>query len=1136
MLFTPILGRAGSGKTTAVLEQIAQVARRGEKAMLLVPEQFSFEMEKAIFGMLEPAAADRVEVYSFTRLCHRLFLEYGGLAGENLSDAARVVLMSLALEQAQDRLELYRKPARSASFVGSMLQMVSEFQNAGVTPDSLREFSMSTDNAQLSQKTAELGEIYLHYQSLVQSRYRDEKDSLMRGCALARGKGFFQEYFIYVDSFMTYMAGEKELLKIMLEECQELTMTFPCDDLGNIRSNTKESRNNTPFTVARETALQLISAAKQLGVAVRAPQRLGDSKRFVSKELVTLEKSLCGQEPSPQQPGDGVRLVHLDTPYDEVRFVAAQIAEIVRNTDTYYRDIAVICRSLDRYRSAVEDLFARYEIPVFFDAREDILSVPLAAFLRSGLEAVLRPFDTTSMLALAKNSLMGLDCAQAAELENYCYTWDIRGKQWQGGAGFVGHPRGLEAHWSEEDHQLLERVRQAAETVARPVERLQQALEEETGSAFARGLYQFLLDTGAREHMTEYLQKHTDALGAQRYLQLNTGAWDLVIGLLELFDQAIGEIHLPLERLRDLFLLALQTADLGSIPTTLDQVALGTADRMRPNHPKVTFVLGANQGEFPPQLTENSLLSESERDQMAQAGFALNPTVIKRNDYELYYAYAALTSPSRQLIVTYHDALLTGESCLPSSIAEELMALFPGILEGPDALPPEAYAVNEATAFDLLCRQLQKDPVLAASVEQCLPSGDAPRLERIRHLLENKGFRIEDREVARVLFGRRMRLSPSRVDTFFQCPFAYFCQSGLGLRPRRKVEFSPTQSGTVIHHVLEQMVSRHGGKGLSQLEEEQLRQEVAELLEGFLKERVPAKEALTQRFRYLFGRLVRSLVHLLQRLGEEFAQSQFAPCAFELPINKDSDVQPLELRTPDGVTVWVEGVVDRVDRMEADGRTYIRVVDYKSGSKDFDLSQVYYGLNLQMLLYLFAIQQNGTGELGDALPAGVLYMPAQDRVLPVERGTPEEKIRQEHRKKYRMNGLLLDDPVSLSGMEEKLGGVFITVKTKKDGSLDARSSVASLAQLGQIRQHIEGLLVQMAEALSHGEIPALPAATAGVEPCKWCDFASICQHQPDGPARTLDPLSRTAFFERLTAEEAAHLNDFATKEGTEHGC
>lgn len=1133
-MFTPILGRAGSGKTTAVLEQIAATARRGDKALLLVPEQFSYEMEKTIARMLEPEAAGRVEVYSFTRLCHRLFLEFGGLAGESISDAARVVLMSLALDQVQDQLELYRKTARSASFVGAMLQMVSEFQNAGVTPDGLKEFALSTDNAQLSQKTTELGEIYLHYRSLVQSRYRDEKDSLMRGCALARGKGFFRDYFIYVDSFMTYMAGEKELLKIMLEEGRELTMTFPCDTLANFRSDQQEATENAPFQVARKTALQMISAAKQLGIAVRSPLNMGESKRFASQGLAALESQLAGGEEAPRKSDGSVSLVHLETPYDEVRYVAAKICEVVRQKNTYYREIAVICRSLDRYRSAVEDLFARYEIPVFFDAREDILSVPLVAFLRSALEAVLRPFDTASMLALAKNSLLGLDCTRAAELENYCYVWDIRGRQWLDDAAFANHPRGLESQWTDEDRQLLERVRQAAQVVAQPVERLSRALEAPTGSAFAQGLYQFLLDTGAREHMTSYLQQHTGTLGSQRYLQLNSGAWDLVMGLLELFDQVIGEISLPAERLRDLFLLALQTADLGSIPTTLDQVALGTADRMRPNHPKITFVLGANQGEFPPQLTENSLLSQLERDQLAEAGFTLNPTVIKRNDYERYYAYAALTSPSQRLIVTYHDALLTGESCLPSSIAEDIQALFPGILEGPDALPREAYAVNAATAFDLLCRSLQTDPALAASLEQCLPESDVPRLERVRHLLENRGFRIQEREVARVLFGQRMRLSPSRVDTYFQCPFAYFCQSGLGLRPRRKVEFSPTQSGTVIHHVLERMVSRHGGRGLAQVEEEQLRREVAELLEEFLKERVPSKEVLTQRFQYLMGRLVRSLVHLLQRLGEEFAQSRYEPCAFELPIQPGSDVPPLELRTPDGVTVWVEGIVDRVDRMEADGRSYIRVVDYKSGSKDFDLSQVYYGLNLQMLLYLFTIQQNGSGELGGALPAGVLYMPAQDRVLPVDRGTPPEKIRQEHRKKYRMNGLLLNDPVSLSGMEEKMAGVFIPVKTKKDGSLDARSSVASLAQLGQIRQHIEGLLVQMAQALSQGQIPALPAAGTGVEPCKWCDFRSICQHQPDGPVRTLDPLSRTAFFEQLAREEAAAQN--TRKEEDDHGC
>ena len=275
-------------------------------------------------------------------------------------------------------------------------------------------------------------------------------------------------------------------------------------------------------------------------------------------------------------------------------------------------------------------------------------------------------------------------------------------------------------------------------------------------------------------------------------------------------------------------------------------------------------------------------------------------------------------------------------------------------------------------------------------------------------MVRSGGFYIRDREISRMLFGNRMRLSPSRVERYFTCPFAYFCAGGLNLQPRRKVEISPMQSGTIIHFVLQRMVSAHGGKGLGELSQEQMQQQVQQLLHEFLAERVSRAEALSKRFHYLFERLSITLTRLLMQLAREFVQSEFEPARFELPIRQGGEVAPLELSLPDGTRVSVEGIVDRVDLMEKDGRKYVRVVDYKSGSKAFRLDDVYYGLNLQMLIYLFSIWKNGKGELADCLPAGVLYLPAKDHIISTSREASDEQVEREHQKRYKMSGLVLE--------------------------------------------------------------------------------------------------------------------------------
>ena len=948
-MLIPILGRAGSGKTTLMLQKTAEAAREG-RVILIVPEQYSFEMEKQVYAM--GPLAMQVEVYSFTRLCHRVFSECGGMAGEYVNDAARQILMNLALAQAKDQLDLYARPAKSPAFVGTMLRQVDEFKNAGVTPKQLSDFSRGAPTPQLMQKTHEMSLVYTYYQALLSQRFRDEKDSILRCCDLLEGRGYFEGCTILIDSFMTFMAGEKKLLRLMMQECKDLYLFLPCDGLSRTGDDPDGPIGDGTFDTARETLLQLIAQAHELSIPVKTPQVLTEQHRFQKEQLKHFERWLPSLRQQRCAQNDGaVTLCRAPNPYEEIRYVAAQIVQLVRAGKARYHEIAVIARDIDAYLTAVQDIFPKYDIPYFLDQREDVQSIPVFSLVFSALDALRTNFDTQHILALGKNPLLGLEETQVAQLENYCFLWEIDHGLWISPEGFRNHPRGLVEQFTDDDREQLAQIASTAQQICTPLLHLRDRLSHCSGQEFAAALYDFLIETGTKERLQQQAAVDVADPEQQRTQRLNAGAWEILCDLLDVFAHVLEDIELPLEQLRELFCSAATISDIGAIPGTLDQVALGSADRMRPNAPKVTFVIGANQGEFPPLLKENGLFSEAERDRLLESGIQLNPSVIKLANYEKYYLYAAMTSPSEQLFVTCHAAKLTGEATPDSPAITALERMFADFApeqwtQSTAALSPLFYVANDQTAFETLCRILREDTPLTASLTAYVRTTPyAKRLQQVQQAMQSGSFRMQDRELSRLLFGNRMRLSPSRVERYFSCPFAYFCSGGLGLQPRRKVEISPMQSGTIIHFVLEKMVRTHGGKGLGELSFEQMLKEVQELLHTYLAERVSADEALSRRFRYLFERLSLTLSRLLCQLALEFAQSDFEPVRFELPIRQDGEVAPLQLRLDDGTEVLVEGVVDRVDLMEKEGRRYVRVVDYKSGSKNFKLDDVYYGLN-----------------------------------------------------------------------------------------------------------------------------------------------------------------------------------------------
>ena len=389
------------------------------------------------------------------------------------------------------------------------------------------------------------------------------------------------------------------------------------------------------------------------------------------------------------------------------------------------------------------------------------------------------------------------------------------------------------------------------------------------------------------------------------------------------------------------------------------------------------------------------------------------------------------------------------------------------------------------------------------------------RAQKLGTTVAAQDFAIENPETAKKLFGESFRFSPTKLDCFGRCPFSYFIKSGLVLRERQKAELSPLSSGNLIHFVLQTLIEKFGGKKLAELSAEELRREVDIVLGQYLDSVMDSHKGKTARFMYLYRRTAAFIVKLLEHLGREFSASEFVPFAFEEPLG-GKRVGLYRVVAPDGTKIFVEGKIDRVDVLDRDGNRYVRVVDYKTGAKDFSLADVYYGLNIQMLVYLFSIWQEGRGEFAETTPSGVLYMPAKNSVLTLGRNATPEEFLDAEKKGFKMKGLLLNDEAVLNAMEPGLAGAFIPAKMGKEG---VGGSVATINQFKDTKKHIDSLLIEIAKELSGGKIAAMPYQKGAETPCDFCSYKEICRRDKNAPFVEHENFSDKAFFEKVKGSD-----------------
>ena len=1103
-----ILGGSGSGKTTLLYQRIGARAAAGEKSILLVPEQFTSSTEGRIYRELGDARSGLVESFSFTSLAEKILASEGGAAVQTLTDAGRAVLVRRALEELQDNVHYYYRHRRSAAFCQMAAETIDELKSAGLSGQQL--YTLAQNCGAESDKLSELALIFQGYETLLSHTGMDTADRLELAAtrlesALAEGRvpAFLEGRAVFIDEFDTFNAPKKRLLGALLACLPSVTVAL-CDDGAPLAPG-----DLGLFSGAKQVAAQLRQLARKNGAEVAVPELLRRDLRHKDAPALAavtqlLETGTCDVLPKETQ---GLTLYAAPSREEEARAVAGAIRRLMRQ-GVRCGKMAVVCRDIAKYRAALRYEFRMADIPLYCDEpTTPEFSAPATAV--RALLALARGADLTENLTtLAKTGLCALSEEEVCALENYAYTWSPNAAAWR--AEFTKNPKGFgDAAPTEEDTENLKRAEKARALLVGAVETLRAKLRDANAEQMSRALYFCLKELGGEEQQAAQVE----AIRAARGIPAAEEAareWNVVMGLLDEMAHLLGGQTVTVPEYEDLFGLLLRSSDLGHIPQTLDAVVLASAGKMRLDAPDYVFVLGLAEGEFPTAPGETGLLTHADRDALMANEIDLPDCFENRVVREQVCFYKALTAPAKGLWMSW-----------PKGQGLTLCAALEPIVEGLRPAAPQLelsdLAATPADGLDCLGGGWPLTDTERASLTEALhaPGGEEPEGLKLLHRMAGRAPRqVRDLDALELLLGRRLRISPSQLEKYYTCRYGYFLQYVLGLRPRKRAELSADQSGTLMHWVLQMALDPDPGPDnplagamtpFLELDDEAMAALAALLVDEYAKRYLPED---TARFAYLLSRLKKSMASLLCYLRDEQRQSSFKPVACELKIGRGEDSVPGQTyRLSDGRTVQLIGTVDRADEwVEEDGTRWVRVVDYKTGSKKLDLKEVYCGLDCQMLLYLFSLTRDKSGRFTGAEPAGVLYLLADPAPETTTRTDAARSV------EYKLDGLVRDEQKVFDAMDADETGKYLPFSFRNGApSPYQKDKRADIAKLNRIQLHLDDLVTQMGEQLYGGQIAAEPLVT-GRSPCQWCDYGFICCHETgigeralDAPAKPFEP-------------------------------
>ncbi len=1149
-----IYGRAGIGKSTWCINSIAENIKKDDenKLILIVPEQYTFNTENRILKSIGEPALLRTQVLSFKKMAHEVFEECGGRVKEIIKESGRNMLIHKVLNEKIESLEYFRKISREQGFYEIVSDVISEFKKYNVEVDSLRNIEESIQESDLYNKIRELSIIYEAFNEEMNEGYIDGDDELTLLGKKLLENDIYTNSEVWIDEFSTFTPQQLEIIRLLARRCKRVNITLCMDNRDN--SNGNQDITDV-FNTIKNTENKILKIMKENNISYDKPINLnminvneGYNRFKNSPELEHIEKYFFTY-PFNSFNGkcENVKLYKANNIYDEIERVAKSITSLIRSGKYRYKDISVVCRNIDDYEKITSVIFKDYEIPYFLDKKLELLNNPLIILITSAFEILFKDWSYESVFKYLKTGLTGIENNYIDVLENFVLEYGVKGYKWT-------VKEIISESWFNNNEELSEEkifISEIMDEVRRPLLVFHNKIKgKHKVSHICKAIYEFLIDIHAFERINEWIEKF-DEIGLEDKVKEYSQVEESVIDILDQAVDVMGDKDLDSYDFFKILNSGFNNEEIGVIPVALDQVNIGDVARIKGRDVKALYIVGVNDGILPASKKEEGILSDNDRNILSDIGIELASNTRNKVFEEQFLLYTVLTISSDCLMISYPMADFEGKSLRPSIVISRIKKILPQLVEESDLYDLSSYkdklnkVISPIPTFNELILAMRKNcdeenveeywrevykwykdsPEYENKVKNIFKGLDYSNLKN--HVNKNNLRELYSNEDGKLMF------SVSRLEKYAECPFSYFVQYGLKAKNRKIYEFTPPDLGSFVHDILDLFTNRVKKEGIlwSELNNERCKEIVSNLIDIRLSEQTNSILNSSKRFKYLSQRFKRVISKSVTVMAEQIGKGEFEVFKTEFDFGNYKTGEAVMLNLQDDEKVYLQGRIDRIDTLDLDGQTYIRIIDYKTGAKKFDLNELYYGLQMQLLVYLDAIIKNSKYILEkQVVPGAVLYFKVDDPIIKSKKEMTTEEVETEVLEELKLKGLVLKDAKVVKAMDRDIEGYSLVIPAafKKDGDFKSTSDVVTEEEFTLLREYVNRKMISLCEDMLCGDIKIEPTKQANRSYCEYCDFSSICQFDTsikDNKYKIVGKKSRTEIWDNIRSDVKGSKED-----------
>ena len=962
---------------------------------------------------------------------------------------------------------------KSSENVSLILRTITELKKHNVLPKDLNEQINKTEDILLKTKLNDIYKLYNLYEEKIHNNFIDEEDVLSLLAKKLDNSTMFEGAYVFIDEFSGFTSQEYNIIEKIMKKAEKLFITVCTDNLEQ-----PENPDIDIFYSNKKTVRKIISIATNLKIKIENPIELKQNYRLKNSELKFLEQNIYRVPYKIYNKGvENIKLNLYSNPYEEIENVAKEIVKNVRNGNRY-KDIAVITKNLEEYSSIAKVIFEKYNIPVFIDEKSSLSKKILIKYILSILEIFAKNWSNEAVWSYIKSGFLDIQKEDIYLLENYCKKWGIKRNKWYKEDFKYGNKE-----------YNLEKLNELRKQIVNPLINFQKILNKnKTAKEITKALYEFLEKNKIQEKLNEKI-KNLESINQIQLANEYASSWDALIGVFDEIVLVFNNEKITFENYRKILKMGLETESLGAIPQAIDQVIVGDIERSRTHKIKTLFILGINDGAFPKVNKDEGFLNDNDRNILKQNGMELANGTLENIYEDSFNTYKAFSMAEEKIYLSYVACDKEGKAKRPSILINKIKKIFPKLYEN---TKNETIITNDKATFGELLLNLRnkkngeeieniwqdvynwyiKNPIWKLKVEKAIKG--------FYHTNKSENLTIENMNK---LYGKTLKTSVSRLEQYKKCPFSFYLKYALKLKPQEEYTIKPIDTGSFMHDIIDTFFSKV--KNIKEVETKQILKQVEEIINEKLELNKNYVFLSSPKFIALTNRLKKVIMQSITYIVEQIKNSEFNQEGHEVEFSREID------------NIKITGKIDRIDSVKTREGKFIRIIDYKSSGKDINLNEFLSGTQIQLITYIDSIID---GE--DTKPAGILYFNLIDPIIKASKNLSDEEIKDQIRKNFKMNGMVLADINIIKLMDKSLETGFsknIPVYLGKDGQISkTRSNTITKEEFTKLQQTSRKIIKKISNEILSGNIEIKPTYNkkTKTEACKFCEYKTICKFNP----------------------------------------